>query len=101
MFIFKKVVANFFSPISLTLELSFIGLFLLYFTSRQKTGKTLILTGVVILAFCSYTPTADILIKPLKERYPPYRYDNSLTVNQIPKLIVVSGLDIILIPAYQ
>lgn len=99
MFFIKNIVAQFLSPISLTLELFVIGLFLVFFTSRQKTGKMLIISGVVILAFCSYTPTVDILIKPLKERYPPYRYDNSLMVNQMPKVIVVLGAGYTSIPS--
>jgi uncharacterized SAM-binding protein YcdF (DUF218 family) len=91
MFLFKKIISQFFYPISLNLMLLSWGLFLLFFTSKQKFGKILILMGVIILAFCSFTPTADILIKPFKERYPPYRYDNSLMLNPMPKLIVVLG----------
>jgi uncharacterized SAM-binding protein YcdF (DUF218 family) len=90
MFLFKKI-AQFFYPVSLNLLLSFIGLFLLFFTSRQKLGKILILIGTAILVFCSFTQTADILTMPMKERYPPYRHDNSLMINSTPKLIVVLG----------
>jgi uncharacterized SAM-binding protein YcdF (DUF218 family) len=91
MFLFKKIIAQFFSPISLTLELFLLGLFLLYFTSRQKAGKALVLFAVMLLAFCSYTPTADILIKPLIKQYPSYGHDNSLMLNQLPKFVVVLG----------
>jgi uncharacterized SAM-binding protein YcdF (DUF218 family) len=91
MFLLKRIISHFLYPVSLTLIFSFGGLFLLFFTSKQKLGKTFILIGVTILAFCSFTPTTDIFIKPLKERYPPYRHDNSLMLNSTPKLIVVLG----------
>ena len=91
MFAFKKIAAQFLSPLSLTLELFVIGLFLVILTSWQKTGKTLIIAGAVILAFCSYTPTADILIESLKQQYPVYNQENALGPDQMPKLVVVLG----------
>lgn len=89
MFIFKKMVAHFFSPLSLTLELIIAGLLLALFTSRQKSGKILIVMGTAILAFCSYTPTSDILIDSLKKQYPAYRQDIAMRPDQLPKLVVV------------
>jgi hypothetical protein len=38
MFLFKKIVAPFFFPLSLCLEILLFGLFLLWFTSREKFG---------------------------------------------------------------
>lgn len=89
MFAFKKLTALFLSPLSLTLELLVIGLLLVLFTSRQKTGKAMIVSGAAILAFCSYTPTSDILIDSLRNQYPAYRLDNELTPDQMPKMVVV------------
>ncbi len=91
MFLFKKITAQFFSPISLTLELIILGLLLLSFTSRQKAGKSLIAVGVLIFVICSYTPSVDILISPLKNKYPPYTQVSSSTIHQIPETIVVLG----------
>lgn len=91
MFFFKKIIASFFTPLSLTLEIFLIGIFLLYFTTKQKTGKLLILTGITILVLCSYTPTADILIGPLINQYPPFEYDNSVMPEHMPRSVVVLG----------
>jgi uncharacterized SAM-binding protein YcdF (DUF218 family) len=91
MFIFKKLISAFFYPISIILILLFGGLFLLLFTSKQQLGKVLLLTGATFLAFCSFTPTADVLVKPLQERYSNYKHDNLSMVKQMPKLIVVLG----------
>ena len=44
MFLFKKIVAPFFFPLSICLEILFLGLFLLWFTRRQKTGKIIVST---------------------------------------------------------
>lgn len=91
MFLFKNIIAQFFNPISLILAFSLSGLFLLYFTPRQKQGKMLVLVSVMLLVFCSYTPTADILITSLEKQYPPYKLDNALSLKEMPKLVVVLG----------
>jgi len=91
MYLLKKIIAQFFNPIPLILAFSLSGLFLLYFTQRQKQGKMLVLVSVMLLAFCSYTPTANILIKSLEKRYPPYKLDNALSLKDMPKLVVVLG----------
>ncbi len=90
MFLLKKIIANFFSPVSLSLEITVAGLLLLYLTSKQKTGKALVLIGVSLLAVCSYTLTSDILIDPIIKKYPSYEYYQSKS-NQKPKIVVVLG----------
>jgi uncharacterized SAM-binding protein YcdF (DUF218 family) len=91
MFLLKNIISQLFTPVSLSLEISVAGLLLLYLTSKQKTGKALVLTGVSLLAFCSYTTTSDILIGPLIKKYPPYEHDNQTIQNQEAKIIVVLG----------
>lgn len=49
----------------------------------------MILLGTFILAFCSYTPTSDLLINSLKKQYPPYKHDDTLKSDQLPKLVIV------------
>jgi len=91
MFILKKIIAQFFTPVSLSLELIIAGIFILYLTSKQKTGKILVMIGAAVLVFCSYTPTSDFLIKPLVNKYLPYAHDIDEILNEKPKFVVVLG----------
>lgn len=76
-FIFKKIVASLFAPIPLILFLSFTGLYFLWFTRKEKTGKICVSIGVLALALLSYDPISNALLKPLENRYPSYRMQTS------------------------
>lgn len=71
MFLFKKIVEPFFSPFSICLEILIVGIFLLWFTRRQKTGKIIITIGVITLVALSYGVASEILLRPLEYKYPP------------------------------
>jgi uncharacterized SAM-binding protein YcdF (DUF218 family) len=71
MFLLKKIVAPLFFPVSLCLELLLLGLFLLWFTRKQKTGKIIVSIGVILLCTLSYGAVSDILLQPLEYKYPP------------------------------
>jgi len=71
MFLFKKIVAPLFSPLSLCLEFLFVGLFLLWFTRKQRIGKMLVCVGIVLLILFSYPPLPDLFLRSLEYRYPP------------------------------
>lgn len=71
MFLMKKIVSRFLFPLPLSLELLFIGLFLLWFTRRQRTGKALVTCGAMLLLGFSNIFTSNALIRPLEQRYPP------------------------------
>jgi uncharacterized SAM-binding protein YcdF (DUF218 family) len=77
MLIFKKIVSQFFYPLPLSLEISFLGLFLLWFTSKQKTGKVLVSIGFLILTPLSYGPISDQLLASLESRYISYDANDS------------------------
>lgn len=51
--------------------MALIGLFFLWFTRRQKTGKVLVGIGALILAIFSYGGASDMLVEPLERKYPP------------------------------
>lgn len=91
MFLLKKIIAQFFNPVFLVLALSLSGLYLLYFSPRQKSGKMLVLISVILLVLCSYTPTADILVASLEKQYPLYELDNESSAMEMPKFVVVLG----------
>ena len=71
MFLLKKILAPLFFPVSLCLELLLLGLVLVWFTSRQKTGKVVLLIGFLFLALLSYDAVSDELLQPLEYKYPP------------------------------
>ena len=92
MLLLKKIVAHFFFPIPLIFLFSFAGLFLLWFTSRQKTGKIFITAGLTIFLLSSYGQTSNFLIKSLESRYPPISNDILMSgPDNLPKLVVVLG----------
>jgi len=77
MFLFKKIVAPLFSPVTLILEFFLIGLVLLWFTKKQKTGKTIITFGVIMLAILGYGSFSDFLLTPLERQYPPLMIESA------------------------
>ena len=70
MFLFKKIVAPLFFPLSLCLEIFLVGIFLLWFTRRQKAGKIIVSIGVVFLIALSYGAASEMLLRPLEYKYP-------------------------------
>jgi uncharacterized SAM-binding protein YcdF (DUF218 family) len=87
MFIFKKLVSQFFFPMPLCLFVCFTGLVLLWWTKRQKTGRSLVTTGLLLLTMLSYEPIGDALLRPLERHYPMYRKSGGPPV----KYVVVLG----------
>jgi len=71
MFLFKKIVSPLLLPLPIILVILVTGIFLLYFTRRQKTGKFFISAGVVLLALFSYGGISDLCLRPLEYKYPP------------------------------
>jgi len=48
-----------------------LGLFLLWFTKKQKAGKIIVSIGVGLLIIFSYGTVQDILLRSLENKYPP------------------------------
>jgi uncharacterized SAM-binding protein YcdF (DUF218 family) len=72
MFLFKKIISPFFLPIPLCLTISFVGLFLILFTKRQKAGKFLLSVGLCTLAILSYNPIPNYFIARLERQHHVY-----------------------------
>ncbi len=70
MFLFKKLVAPMFFPLSLCLEILILGVIFLWFTRRQKTGKVLVTIGIILLGGLSLRASSDRLLRPLEYKYP-------------------------------
>jgi len=91
MFLLKKIVAPFLFPIPLILLISLAGLWLLSFTPRKKTGKVLVLLGIMLLALLSFAPLSNRIIAPLEHRYGTYSPTLSQTVSDPVAYVVVLG----------
>lgn len=89
MFLLKKIVAPLFFPLSLCLEILLAGIFLLWFTRRQKTGKIIVSFGVVILIALSYGVASEKLLRPLEYKYPPMT--DVSAVLDVEWVVVLSG----------
>ncbi|MFC3395831.1 envelope biogenesis factor ElyC [Brenneria rubrifaciens] len=78
LFALKKFVGSLLQPLPLLLLVMGAGLLLLWFTQRQRTGKTLISASWLTLALISIQPIADRLLLPLETRYPTWQPDRPL-----------------------
>ena len=93
MFLFKKLVAPFFYPFSICLELLLIGLFLLWFTSRKRAGKWLVTMGVVLMVVVGQGALPAFFLERLESRYPPLDLTplGSESVSPIKWIVVLGG----------
>lgn len=89
MLMFKKIVAPLFFPLSLCLEILIVGIFLLWFTRKQKTGKIIVTIGVATLVALSYGVASEILLRPLEYKYPPMT--DVSTILDVKWVVVLSG----------
>ena len=69
MFFLKKILAPFFSPLSICVELMALGLLLLMFSRKQKTGKILVAMGMTVLLLCSYEGVSGRILQTLESQY--------------------------------
>ncbi len=72
MFLMKKIVSRFLFPLPFSLEVICVGLYLVWFTRKQRAGKIVITFGVLLLTALSYRFTSDGLVRVLERRYPAY-----------------------------
>ena len=87
MFLFKKFVTQAFMPLPLSLGLCLIGLALLWFTRKEKTGKGLITAGFILLVLASYSSVPNGLTNSLERQTSPLVVQDQ----SLPKLIVILG----------
>jgi uncharacterized SAM-binding protein YcdF (DUF218 family) len=94
MWVLTKIVSRILFPVPLCLEVFLVGLLLLCFTRKQKTGKTLVALGATLLFLFSSHPVSDRLLAPLEKRYPPLSISSgaplAVRLGQV-KFIVVLG----------
>jgi uncharacterized SAM-binding protein YcdF (DUF218 family) len=94
MFLLKKIITPLFYPLTLCLILMICGLFLLWFTKRQNTGKVMTSIGVILMVMLSYEAFSDSLLRPLERTAGPLLMENigrQPPLDQTVKWIVVLG----------
>ncbi|MBT6046866.1 MAG: envelope biogenesis factor ElyC [Candidatus Scalindua sp.] len=96
MFILKKIISVFLYPLPLSLLLSFLGLYFLWFTNRQKAGKILVSVGLIILTLFSYSIITNRFLRPLERKYDTFEIKSSSAVPETEdesmiKFVVVLG----------
>lgn len=96
MFILKKIISGFLSPLPLSLLISLLGLYLLWFTAKWRAGKILVSVGVTLLTLFSYSVIPDRLLRPLERQYNSFEIRSSAAVQKaenesIIKFVVVLG----------
>lgn len=71
MFLLKKIVSRFLFPVPACLEVLALGLLLLWFTRKQKTGKIIVTAAAALLLFFASPFSSGWLMTPLESRYAP------------------------------
>lgn len=71
MFLMHKILSRLLFPVPLSLEFLLIGLFLLWFTRRQRAGKALVTCGALLFLGFSNVFLSNALLRPLEHHYPP------------------------------
>ena len=94
MFLLKKIISPFFMPVPACLLLALLGLFCLWFTRKQKTGKVFVTISTLLLGFFSYGSVSDMLARPLEDKYSPIAdYEALKNIKWIVVLGGGSGVD--------
>lgn len=88
-FLAKKIISPFLTPLSASLLLALLGLFFLWYTRRQKTGKVLVTMSTLLLGFFSYGVLCDMVVRPLELKYPPITDFQAL--KDVKWVVVLSG----------
>ncbi|MCK6872728.1 envelope biogenesis factor ElyC [Enterobacter roggenkampii] len=73
LFTLKKYIGGMMLPLPLLLIIIALGLALVWFSRFQKSGKTLITFGWLVLLLLSLQPVADGLLRPIENRYPTWQ----------------------------
>jgi uncharacterized SAM-binding protein YcdF (DUF218 family) len=92
MFMMRKIVAHFLFPVPLCVEVLLLGLYLLWFTRKQRAGKVVVTLGALLLVALSNTVVAEGLIRVLESRYPPFVVSASdRAATSAPRYVAVLG----------
>ncbi len=88
LFILQKMIWFLILPTSVTVVLLCVGL--AWINRRKRLGQGLILFGILIIYVLSLPGTADLILKPLEERYAPVKIDN-IAADAVDAVVVPGG----------
>lgn len=71
MFSLKKILASFFSPLSLCVTMIACGLLLLCFSNKHRSAKALVTLGLLLLIISGYECVSGRILRILETQYPP------------------------------
>jgi uncharacterized SAM-binding protein YcdF (DUF218 family) len=93
MFLMKKIISRFLFPVPLSLEFLVVGLFLLWFTRRQRAGKVMVTCGAMLFLGFSNILTSNALLRPLEHSYLPLVVTQGGTrISSVRFIAVLGGL---------
>ncbi len=98
MYSVKKFLAPLFSPLSICFDLMILGLVLVAFSRKQKTGKCFVLLGIVLLMTCSYEAISGRILQTLESQYVQLdlaqvtsKEDGGLAARSVKWVVVLAG----------
>lgn len=62
MFLLKKIISAMISPLAVCLGIQLVGLYMLWFTSKQRHGLVLVTIGILIMGFMSFQPIPNAIL---------------------------------------
>ncbi|MDW6093184.1 envelope biogenesis factor ElyC [Vibrio rhizosphaerae] len=69
MFELKKIISALMMPLPALLIIGFIGLMMIMFSTKRKTGCLIVLFSYTLLFLASFQPVSDRLLAPLERKY--------------------------------
>ncbi|RAL20491.1 hypothetical protein DL240_16940 [Lujinxingia litoralis] len=90
MWMIKKTVAMLLLPLGMVAGLLMLGLALWWRWPQSRVGPLLVAAAGAGLLFASCSPGADLLLRPLEQKYPPLS-DQALLAGEPPTHVVVLG----------
>jgi len=83
-----KIFQEFLLPSVFILVLILAGAILIFRAGKRKIGKILIILGILLYYLFSITPTADLILTPLENRYPSLQKE---TLDETDKIVLLLG----------
>lgn len=95
LFYLSKVAYFFLQPSNLLIAVALVGVILLTFSKKRRTGMRLAWLAILGLAICGLSPVANWLILPLEERFPRpeqiVAYDGIIVLGGAVDTVVTGG----------
>ena len=79
------------NPLTIIITLLTSGYIIMFISEKKNIGRILVLIGIVLLICFSFTPSADLIIQPLKSKYPPFYKEADPVFDKTVNTVVVLG----------